>query len=413
MPCPDCGSNGAPKRDPGLIIDNRNALGPLPGLHALFIGVSDYAFLTHPDDEPPGDGMAALQKLRSPALSAFRLKETVLAMEKAGQLLKPVKTVRLLTAPMFEEKQTEPRLETEGGDWPWFATIRTAIRQWRTDMANGGPEDQGILHFSGHGTRTIGNDVILLAADFDPAGEVMLENAFGFQNIYDAMAPNARHPDVARTQFYLIDACRNSQDALQQIEDPQPSRILDVRPPLRDDRKAPVAYATRNGGTAAAIAGEPTEFTTGLIWALEHGSVEKRTLSGRAKPGWVICYDSMKQCLNATRPDLAPRLEFTGLGAEAPLCVRADPPMVDVRLSFAPATAEQSIHSAALLEGNTKTPTAATRLADGSCWQGRVASGIYNLQVKPANGEFPEFMSELENINLGKVMPWAITLGGV
>ena len=395
----------------GLILDRRAEMQGASGLHALFIGISDYTKLTHPEDEPPGEGMAALQKLRSPALSAFRMKERVLSLDAGNRLLKPLKTVRFLSAPTPEEIAAEPRLQQEAGDFPNFSAVRDVIRAWRRDMAFN-QEEQGLFQFSGHGVRIMGNSAILLAADFDPAGEVLLENAFDFQNIYYAMAPNTKYPEIGRTQFYFIDACRNKPEILKEIEDPRPSPIFDVRPPDRDDRKAPVAYATRNGGTAAAIAGDSTEFTAGILWALEMGSVTCQTLPGRKDAGWAISYDSMKLCLNASNPALASRVEFTGLGAETVLTFRTDPPPVAISMSFVPDTADGKVAWARLIHGDTDAEAEAGRASEGNLWQVTVPSGIYRLKVEAQDGSFPAFRSTLEPFNPGRSMPWTVTLGG-
>ena len=69
-----------PDADPSLVVDRRTSVAG-PGLHAILIGVSDYTFLP-PADEPPGEGLAALKKLGSSALSAFRFREKLEALRK-------------------------------------------------------------------------------------------------------------------------------------------------------------------------------------------------------------------------------------------------------------------------------------------------------------------------------------------
>jgi hypothetical protein len=395
----------------GLILDRRTEMGAAPGLHAIFIGISDYAKLTHPEEDVADEGMAALQKLRSPALSAFRMKEQFLLLDQGNRLFKPLKTVRFLTAPMPEEIQNEPRLATDHGDLPVFATLRDAIRNWRRDIAVG-QDEQGLFQFSGHGVRIMGNSAILLAADFDPAGEVLLENAFDFQNIFFGMAPNSKYPDIGRTQFYFVDACRNKPDILKEFEDLRPSQIFDVRSPDRDDRKAPVAYAATNGGHAAAIAGQCTEFIDEMLWALDSGSVSCQQLPGNAKSGWPISFDTMKLCLNARNLNAPKRFEFSGLGAETLFTFRRDPPEVDVQLSFVPDEADQKIGCAKLVNGDTNTECGALRGDASRFWQVKVPSGLYRLSVEAGDDSFPKFQSMLEPINLGRPMPWTVTLGG-
>ena len=57
--------------DPSLILDRRAEMTG-PGLHAIFIGISDYQFLAEADG-PPGEGLAALQKREGCARTAYEV----------------------------------------------------------------------------------------------------------------------------------------------------------------------------------------------------------------------------------------------------------------------------------------------------------------------------------------------------
>ena len=76
----------------GLVVNN-NVAGA--GVHALIVGVSDYLNLPDAGDHDPSDETWNLNKLSSPALSAFKIFEFLTTVG----LRLPLKTVRLLLSP--------------------------------------------------------------------------------------------------------------------------------------------------------------------------------------------------------------------------------------------------------------------------------------------------------------------------
>ncbi len=120
----------------------------------------------------------------------------------------------------------------------------------------------------------------------------------------------------------------------------------------------------------------------------------------------------MKLCLNTRNLNAPKRFEFSGLGAETLLTFRRDAPEVDVQLSFVPDAADAQISCAKLINGDTNAESGAARGETGSGWQVKVPSGLYRLTVEASGDSFPKFQSTLEPINLGRAMPWTVTLGG-
>ncbi|HJT15616.1 MAG TPA: caspase family protein, partial [Dongiaceae bacterium] len=259
-----------PPDDRSLVLDLRQDV-PGPGMHAILIGVSEYEYL--PGIEDPGEeGLKALKKLASPALSAFRFEQKLVALNLAGQLPKPLKTVRLLLAPSAYELASEPGIANRGAA-PTKVNIKTALRAWRQSMAESS-EAVGLFYFGGHGIRRALEESILLAADFLDPEEVQLENCFRLSNVRAGMVPSVTFPDIGRTQFYFVDACRDKPDALDTMDDTQTPKIFDAALNTLDDRKAPIYFATYAGGFAAGNPGEETYFYKAIDWALDHASSE-------------------------------------------------------------------------------------------------------------------------------------------
>src|SRR5687768_1323427 len=132
MPPPDPVPDPVQPVDPSLVLDRRKALTGKPGLHAILIGVSDYPHLPAAD-EPGGDGLAALKKLESPALSALRLHDKLIDLDADQRLPRPVKTIRMLNSPSPTEIAKEPALEGKGIPATRL-NIKQALKAWRQDV---------------------------------------------------------------------------------------------------------------------------------------------------------------------------------------------------------------------------------------------------------------------------------------
>ena len=132
--------------DPSLHFDARKKLGSKPGLHAIVIGVSDYTHLAA-TEEDAGDGLKAMLKLESSALSAWQVAQKLKQMNKDGRLLKRLKTVRLLIAPSQSELDSDPKMKKGKRGDPTYAGIKAALLAWRVDAAQS-PEEQVLFFFS-------------------------------------------------------------------------------------------------------------------------------------------------------------------------------------------------------------------------------------------------------------------------
>ncbi len=398
--------------DPALLIDRRAEPNIGPGLHAIIIGVSDYQHLSSAEDLP-GDGLAALQKLESSALSGWRFAQKLKSLDAEKRLARPLKTLRLLLAPSASELAAEPGLAAAGGDTPLCASIRDALRLWRKDVA-ASKDEQALFHFSGHGIRRSLEETILLASNFlDPDVDVQLENAFNLRNIYNGMVPSLKFPDIGREQFYFIDACRDKPDALDALDDTSTPKIFEPVLGSYDDRKAPIFFATKTGGSAAGIPGQVTYFTDALLWALDNGAFNEMEIPGVQGPVWPVSAQSLKVGVEAANRLFENRIELTGLVADPVLCFRRDPPRLNLTLALKPETIQDKIARLALRDMNTDAEAVIVRALPTDPWASEISAGAYRVMVEGVAGAFPPAKSTVQFFSIQTRMPWGFTIGGV
>ncbi|HEY0625863.1 MAG TPA: caspase family protein [Allosphingosinicella sp.] len=401
-----------PMLDPSLIYDKRaelNAAGKC-GFHALLIGVSDYANLSEPNDLP-GPGLHALQKLDFPARSAFRIATKLKQLDAQQRLWRPLKTIRLLTAASPLELTNDPELAAAGGAPANWKAIHDALYAWRDDVAKG-EDELSLFYFCGHGIRRSLEESILLASDFLEKPGPQLAKSFRLSNVRNGMAPSDEYPNIGRYQFYFVDACRDKPDGLDQLDDTQTPKIFDAALNHFDNRKAPTFFATPPGGLAAGKAGEETYFIKALEWALENASFNRENVDGKDTPIWPTTAQSLKAGLEFADPNLAGRVELTGLISDPILCFRLDPPSLELKVSIAPPALRPSIKHARLIELETGAETDLSGYEVDDPCRVSVVAGFYRIEVEPADGAFQPVKTSIVPLNIRTKMPWPLRIGG-
>lgn len=395
--------------DTSLILDRRNEPGIGAGLHAILIGVSDYQFLPDADD-PPGDKLKALKKLQSSSLSAYCMAEKLKSLDVEGRLVRKLKTLRLLIAPSPAEITAEPALATLNATIPNAKAVKLALRAWRQDVSVS-REEQALFLFSGHGIRRSLEESMLLCADFLDPDEVSLENAFRLSSVRNGMVPSEDYPEIGREQFYFVDACRDKPDALDALEDTETPKVFQAVLNSYDDRKAPIYFATKTGGSAAGVAGKPTYFVDALLWALDHGSFNETMIPEIGNTGWPVTAQSLKVGIECANKLFENRIELTGLVADPTLCFRRDPPSFSFRLSLGPPEMRQSVKHTLLYDVNADIEKDITGDPAVDPWTNDIAAGYYRLTVKPGADEFTMVKSKVVFLTIQTKMPWVESLG--
>lgn len=373
--------------DPSLILDRRAELAGKPGLHAVLIGVSEYERLPGADD-PPGEGLYALQKLESAALCAHALAEKLKELDGLDRLYRPLKTLRLLLAPSALELQAEPGLAAAAICAPTRANIQQALEQWRADVAESA-DAMGLFYYGGHGLRE-GEDNIFLASDFLAPGAKELDAAFKLSSIRGGMTVSDDLPDMGLDQFYFIDACREQSDILEQLPMKEPPAVFD--PSLNniaDKRRAPVYFASPNGGIALSDAGVLSGFTKALIVAMDHAAPEKRWVEEKERMDWPINATSLKNGIQYLDADYKGegKVELTGLISNPILCFAVDPPELTLKLRFAPPAIRGQV-AAVALRRKQDPPIPVPGQPDDDPRSVKVKAGMYSFELVPKDAAF-------------------------
>lgn len=204
------------------------------GLHALIIGVSNYPFIK-------ASGLTALS---GPALSAIQFANWLMA---ADNLSFPLKSVRVLASPTSSEAvSVQDRAQVKPAV---LENVSRAAHEWQRDVAKS-TDGAALFYFAGHGIQRSRGDAVLLLEDFlHPDGGTDLERTISVNNVYNGMANFAMCPELAKTQFYFIDACRADLDQLhlRNFETQEPTPVFKIELGGVDDRTAPIFFAAAAG----------------------------------------------------------------------------------------------------------------------------------------------------------------------
>ena len=374
--------------DPSLIRDRRAELAGKPGLHAILIGVSEYERLPGKGD-PPGKGLRALKKLQSAALGAFALAGKLEELDGLDRLYRPLKTLRLLLAPSPLELQAEPGLAAAAVCPPTRANIQAALEAWRADVAESAGA-MALFYYGGHGLRE-GEDNIFLASDFLTPGTAELDAAFKLSSIRGGMTVSDDLPDMGLDQFYFIDACREQSDILEQLPMKEPPAVFDPSlNDITDKRRAPVYFASPNGGIALSDAGTLSGFTKALVIALDHAAPEKRWNEERERMDWPINATSLKNGIQFLDPDYKGegKVELTGLVSNPIIGFAVDPPELTLKVRFAPPDIRGAVKALNLVRKAQSTPVPGEPADDPRLV--RLTAGMYSFELVPADGRFAD-----------------------
>jgi hypothetical protein len=338
--------------DPCLVWDNRLALQTQnrPGLHVLLAGVSHYPNLPGPN-EPLTDAGLGMRRLSSTSLSAYLLLDWLVRSEQAQQLHVPLATCRLLLTSTPVEMAKAPPLGGPAGPTMTqlgapscsLDPLRRAAMKWRDD-ASAQREAATLFYFAGHGIERSRGDQVILLDSFGDAGGLLLQHAVDVKSLRSGMAPTVARQNIARTQFYFIDACRNLPSVVLTYQQLQASWLFDVVESGTDDRNAPIFFAAPPDGKAQAVPNEQTLFSIALLRCLK-GEAAKPPRDDAEVPAdrlWHVTSQSLNSGLETTLAELnrqykgSQRWIADGFGEDVVLCYLNGPPKVPIRIMVEP-----------------------------------------------------------------------------
>jgi hypothetical protein len=311
-----------------LVIDKRSdVIGP--GVHVLIVGVSDYLNLPDPD-EPSLDSTWGLNKLTSPALSAFKIYECI----RQSQLRLPLKTLRLLLSPSDVELKAEPALGTAGSTRAHREAFETFARAWRDDAKNVA-DDMTIFYFAGHGIQRGPDEGVLLLEDFLSPGPPLAKSV-RVGDLWSGMAPSPTHPNIALTQFYFADACLMRPETQKKFVNPQVPDVFGAEFNVVDRRGAPVVFSTVDGAIAIGRKGKPSHFAEALALALERGAEEPEQVGGNTV--WPITSITIQTALDAyyAKHKLGTNVKMGGVVGRPVIRYLSGPPDVELCVQIQP-----------------------------------------------------------------------------
>ena len=293
------------------------------GIHAFIVGVSDYQFLPGDDDPARADNTFGMKKLKTPAISAFRFLNWLKKADAENRLVSRLASYDVLLAPSDEEAQVEGLAAFR--DIPTRENFERRIREWRKRVASN-KRNVALFYFAGHGIQRNKEDSVLLLHDFADPNKTILSNAAEFNEIFGGMAPSATLADMANTQLYFVDACRNVPEQIKKFEKLRTPPVFDVELGGRDDRAAPIFFAAVNDSSGYGVRGQGSHFTLALLRALERGAESSEDRDG--KEVWPVSANTLTNTLT---------IEFAALNTDqnfVPVGYQRDP--VIVYLNAAP-----------------------------------------------------------------------------
>lgn len=316
-----------------LIFDRRAEIGDAPGLHAFIVGVSAYRNLPK-GTEPGAPKHMGLRQLSCTAISAYKVYCWLLEHQSSFPV--QLATVRMLLSPSPEEIARQPELDSlvNGATRENFVA---AAQEWQTDAA-GRPENMTLFYFAGHGAQRTKDDAVLILEDFGEGGP--LEKAVELRNIFQGMAKSDFFPNIAQTQLYFVDACRDFLRPFRRIESPNIADVFMVDLGTEDYRRAPIFFAAVPGTKAYARIGEQTLFSQALMDCLNNDGGEYQELEGEEK--WCVSVHSLSKALADRNMEInavfgvEQEIVPGGLAQEAIIYFLPEPPKVKVVLIVDP-----------------------------------------------------------------------------
>ena len=321
-----------------LVLDQKAKLGNKPGLHAFVIGVADYPYLPGAQGQPGNpsptiDVFPGMDSLACTVPAAVGIAQWLIANQ--NELPVPLATLWLLLS------QPNAAFPTAGA--PTLANVQKDADEWR-EAAKVDREGYTLFYFAGHGAARSRGDVVMLLESFNKKGNPLLTEAIDSTTLFYGMAPSASRPDIARNQFFFVDACRATPAAFKKYESLQCSPCLDVEVSTLDDRQVGVFYGALDQGVANGVPGGPTAFGKALLEGLG-GDAVTEVVDGKGGSSWQVTCVSIASTLRTKFLDF--NRQYAGAQYFAPdkismeLALRylPGPPPVDIDLHLDPTNA--------------------------------------------------------------------------
>lgn len=363
-----------------------------PHTHVLIIGVGRYQHLIG-GAGPINITQPPLGQLQSPPLSARALADWFTGGGHNNPAA-PLGTVELLLSDASGQQYTPPGSSTTYNvEDATMRNIVFAFNRWdaRCDRYGG---NVAFFHFCGHGLEK--GVKLLLPEDFAWNPNNPWAGGIDFDQTYNGM--KQCH---ARTQYYVVDACRDYTDSMVP-KDIKGTSLKAIDLTQLKNRTAPTLFATASGLPAFGDTGGVSRLTSALLECLNGRGAEKITGSG-----WVVTTGSLgasvqklielaNEDLNTSERQIVdPTINENAYGSQRlhELDPQTPPPSVSVKFSCVPDAAlpAATFYHKPMLGVRTAAPVPGP-------WVPTLPAGIYYFGVSFNTSQFnpldigPEFI---------------------
>jgi hypothetical protein len=135
---------------------------------------------------------------------------------------------------------------------------------------------------------------VLLLSDFGNGIGTVLGRGVTVTNLLSGMRPSPNHRNIARTQLYFVDACRDQPSAFDKFETVSTTPVWDPERDVSDEPFAPVFFAAMPGELAYSIRGKQTIFSQALLDSLQGGAARECGFDAHGLPRWGVTIDSLR-----------------------------------------------------------------------------------------------------------------------
>jgi hypothetical protein len=220
------------------------------------------------------------------------------------------------------------------------------------------------------------------------------------------MAPQPSLPNVALTQLYFVDCCRNQPDYLDGVSEAVIGKVFDVQSNSSDKRRISIYYSTIPGQYAVAVDGRESIYCQALLHAL--GTAVDPGRAYTKEPVWAVTTDHLKRAMDRFLSNTYPKAGFDdlppeGVAARADICTLPAPPSIG--LTIEATAAPPAGASVDLVDiNNHANSLSAVPNGGSSSWSASVPMGVWKLSVQ-ANGA-NVFTSLARPVDYDVILPW-------
>jgi hypothetical protein len=252
-----------------------------------------------------------------------------------------------------------------------------------------------LFYFAGHGIQRTKEDAVLCLQDFRKTPGPALRETVDLATIRAGMSPAPGRDDIARTQLYFVDACREQAAEQSKFEPLETSAVFDKDLAGEDDRTSPIFYSAISNHPAMSLPGGQTLFSTALLDCLKGAAGDSLGEDAMGNPRWGVSVAGLHRGLEMRIADLnrqhgADQTYTTGgQFADRTICLLPSAPLVDVALSIDPEAAAAVGQLVVFADGNVVTINKPAPLTPHPVRE-KLPAGLYNvvLSITPPTPPF-------------------------